>query len=147
MTTEWREGFGGGHESAHWSRHLWDHFRSTLTHAERMFRAFGIAPRSNPAAAEPAYVEYSNPEPEPQQPERDWSAIVTDYNEGRISAGEMGRQKDERIAQVGAEAAWEELLSAPRAEYTDAEANRMDAERERAEQRAHEAEPEAEAGW
>jgi hypothetical protein len=62
VTTPQREAFGGGHESAHWSRHLWDHFRSTRAHVDRMWRAFGMSGRSRRPAAEPAHIEYSNPE-------------------------------------------------------------------------------------
>ncbi len=54
MTAEWGESFTGERESAHRHRHLWDYFRSTRAHVDRMWRAFGVLAKGGPAVDEPA---------------------------------------------------------------------------------------------
>lgn len=104
-STPQREAFGGGHESAHWSRHLWDHFRSTRTHVDRMYRAFGILAKGSRAAAEPPYVEHSNPEPDPVAEARAAAQYERDMHQAEMDDLDTDErshtERERRIAELG----------------------------------------------
>lgn len=82
-------------------------------------------------------------EPEATTPARTIAEITNDYNEGRISWSEYETQRAQREAELGdAGAIWDEVMAGPALEVPGPVADRMDAERERAEQEASDEEPE-----
>lgn len=95
--------FGRGNESAHRHPHLWERFRSTRAHVDRMWRAFGMSGRSRGPGAEPAWIEHSNPDgPPPASPERLAEALeherVTAEADARSAA-----EHEEQLAETGGE--------------------------------------------
>jgi hypothetical protein len=70
------------------------------------------------------------------EPGRTMTDITNDHNEGRITRPEYDRQYDARLAELGANAFWDEITGAPALALADHEINRTEADREAAEQDA-----------
>jgi hypothetical protein len=72
--------------------------------------------------------------PELREPVRTVAEIRGEYQAGRLTYPELVRQEEAREGQVGTQAYWDEIEAAPRLELTGEDADRIDADREAAEE-------------
>lgn len=120
----------------------YDQAYALATPAEReQLAAYGVIRTPADPAAE---TVITTEDPWAEAPEaRTMTDIVNDRNAGRISRAEYERQETARVAEVGGNQAWDELMAAPRVELSDAEINAIEADQERQELETLHREP----GW